>query len=142
MSAGLTTLVRAVVVITVAAVSVGCTDGTPDFCGSLRANADLEALAEALSAQDLERASAEARRLTDLAQEAPTEVRGDLVALTDAVVDVVDLLVEDQQGAGGSSEAERRRAQLNDDLGELDERSQRVSAWALRECGLRLDQGV
>lgn len=142
MSTGLTTVARAVAVVAVAAVSLSCTDGTPEFCGSLRANADLEALAEALSAQDLERASAEARRLADLAEEAPTEVRGDLVALTDAVVDVVDLLVEDRQGAGGSSDAERRRAQLNDDLGELDERSQRVSTWALRECGLRLDQGL
>lgn len=121
---------------------LGCSDGTPEFCTALRTNADLEALADALSAGDLERAEAEARRLADLSDEAPAEVRSDLTALTEAVVDIVDLLVDEQAGAGGSSETERRRAQLNDDLGELDERSQRVSTWALRECGVRLDEGL
>jgi hypothetical protein len=116
----------------------GCTDGTPAFCSSLRATADLSALGEALESGDLERAGAEARRLSDLAREAPTEIRADLAALATAVEEIVDLMA-DEAAQGESSELERRRELLNEQLGELDVRSERVSGWALRECGLQLD---
>ncbi len=119
--------------------STGCSDGTPAFCDSLRANADLAALARALDAGDLEVAAAEARRLSDLAGDAPPEIRADLSALGDAVVEIVDLLGEEASGEGDAGELERRRDRLNDDLGELDQRSRRVTTWALEECGLRLD---
>ncbi len=116
-----------------------CTDGTPSFCTPLRTNADLDALTVALESGDLEVASAEARRLTDLADEAPSEIRTDLRALGDAVVQIVDLLADETSGTGDASEIERRRDRLNDDLAELDLRSERVSTWALQECGLQLD---
>ena len=95
----------------------GCTDGTPAFCSSLRSEADLRSIGDALDAGDLDVASAErARRLTDLADEAPPELRGDLRALGQAVVDIVDLLSDQVSGAVNADEIERRRDQLNDDL--------------------------
>lgn len=115
-----------------------CSDGTPPFCTSLRANADLDGLAEALAASDLEQAGAEALRLTDLADDAPAEIRADLRALATAVTEIVDLLADEAGGTSEPGENERRRDQLNDEFGELDQRSDRVSTWALRECGLRL----
>ncbi len=117
----------------------GCTDGTPAFCASLRSNAELDALGAALESGDLDVASAEARRLAALADEAPADIRADLEALGDAVVEIVELLADETTGSGDAGELERRRDQLNDELAELDQRSERVSTWALQECGLRLD---
>lgn len=119
--------------------ATGCSDGTPEFCGSLRADADLDALGTALDAGDLDLARAEAQRLADLADEAPAEIRPDLSALADSVVDVVDLLADEASGTSDAGEIERRREQLNEDLAEMDRRSQRVATWALEECGLRLE---
>jgi hypothetical protein len=117
----------------------GCTDGTPAFCASLRSNAELDALGAALESGDLDVASAEARRLAALAEEAPADIRADLEALGDAVVEIVELLADETTGSGDAGELERRRDQLNAELAELDQRSERVSTWALQECGLRLD---
>ncbi|CAN5603044.1 hypothetical protein BH10ACT3_BH10ACT3_16040 [soil metagenome] len=36
------------------------------------------------------------------------------------------------------SELERQRNELNDRLGELDRRSDRISTWAQEQCGLEL----
>jgi len=90
-------------------------------------------------------ALAEARRLRDLAAEAPPEIRADFRALAEAVVDIVGLLEDERaasDGTGGGSpgpaEVERRREQLNDRLGQLDRRSLRVATWSSRECGLDL----
>lgn len=116
-----------------------CTDGTPAFCGPLREQADLVELADALDAGDLDLASAEARRLADLAADAPPEIRSDLQKLADAVVDLVDLLADERAGKGDADDIERRRARLNEELAELDQRTERVSDWASSECGLRLD---
>ncbi len=130
----------AVAAFAAAGILVGsCSDGTPSFCEPLRRSADLNQLGVALDAGDLTAAQAEARRLAALADEAPAELRSDLSALGDAVVEIVDLLADERSGSGDASEIERRRTRLNDDLAELDQRSERVSVWALRECGLRLD---
>ncbi len=126
-------------VLVVATCSTACTDGTPAFCGPLREQADLAELAEALDAGDLEVASAEARRLSDLAADAPPEIRTDLQELADAVVDLVELLADERAGGGDAEDIERRRSRLNDELAALDQRSERVSEWAATECGLRLD---
>ncbi len=127
-------------------VPVACGDGTPGFCTPLAEHADLDDLATALEDGDLTAADAEARRLRDLADEAPEEIRSDFRALADAVVDVVDLLAQDQATAdaeGGAdainpSEVERRREDLNERFGELDARSERITTWARRECGLEM----
>jgi hypothetical protein len=133
---------RSVVALAVALLlmaTLGCGDGTPGFCEPLRDNADLGELGSALDEGDLDVASAEAQRLNDLAKEAPVEIRADLEALADAVVQIVDLLADDVEGSTDAGDLERRREQLNDELAELDQRSERVSTWALEECGLRLD---
>ena len=125
-------------------VPLACGDGTPGFCTPLAEHADLDDLATALERGDLTVADAEARRLRDLADEAPEEIRSDFRALADAVVDVVDLLAEDQlateatDDAVNPSEVERRREDLNDRFGELDTRSERIRTWARRECGIEL----
>jgi hypothetical protein len=125
---------------------VACGDGTSEFCGPLAEAADLGALGDALREDDLDTARAEAERLADLAGTAPSEIRADLVALADSVVDIVDLL-EDEQRAGGTegdgsgisaAQVERQREALNDSFGQLDRRSTRVTTWAARECGLEL----
>lgn len=133
-----TLLVWVPVAVSLAVVAPGCSDGTPEFCGPLRANAELIGLGTALESADLEVAAAEARRLSDLAEEAPAEIRSDLAALGAAVEEIVQLLADEAAGTSEASEIERRREQLNDDLGELDLRSDRVSRWALSECGLDL----
>jgi hypothetical protein len=125
-----------------------CSDGTPAFCEPLQETADLAALTSALEAGDLDKAASEARRLADLAEEAPAEIRADFEALTQGVVDIVDLVAEDRAatavdpGATSStvdpSEVERRRDELNERLSDLDRRSDRISAWAVEQCGLDL----
>lgn len=135
--AKLVTGALAVLVVTTAVAA--CTDGTPAFCGPLREQADLAELADALDSGDLEVASAEARRLADLAGDAPPEIRSDLEELADAVVELVELLADERVGTGDADDIERRRARLNEELAELDQRSERVSEWASTECGLRLD---
>jgi len=66
----------------------------------------------------------------------------------ESVVDIVELLAEDrrasqpQEGTGAETvdpgDVERRREDLNDRFGDLDRRSERISTWALRECGIKL----
>lgn len=137
---------------TVALTVTACGDGTPSFCAPLEANSDLSALSAALEEGDLETAGAEARRLRDLADEAPEQIRADFRALAEAVVDIVELLEEDRLasepvedgGTHGSSttvdpgQVERRREELNTRFGDLDGRSERITTWARRECGLEL----
>lgn len=129
-------------------VAVACGDGTPAFCGPLADSADLSALSAALDAGDLEKAASEAQRLKDLAEEAPATIRADFVALADGVVDIVDLIAQERDANAVTSdtstdtvdpgEVERRRDELNARLGELDRRSDRISAWATEQCGLNL----
>lgn len=116
-----------------------CSDGVPAFCSTLRDNAQLDELSSAIAAGDLERAEAEARRLGDIADQAPPEIRRDLRAIGDAVAGIVQHLVAAEDPATDSSEAERDRDRLNDELGSLEPRIGRVSTWAQRECGLNLD---
>jgi hypothetical protein len=129
-----------------AALLVACGDGTSEFCTPLADAADLGALGDALREDDLATARAEAERLADLAETAPSEIRADLVALADSVVDIVELL-EDEQRAGdtdsdgsgvSAAQVERQREALNDRFGQLDRRATRVTTWAARECGLDL----
>jgi len=116
---------------------VACGDGTPKFCESLSRQADMKRLGSALDAGDLTRAQREAKRFTQLANEAPAEIRPDLKALADGVTDIIELLQKDKQGADPAS-LERRREELTDRLSELGRRSTDVSAWASRECGVEL----
>ncbi|MGB3412603.1 MAG: hypothetical protein WBA45_15565 [Microthrixaceae bacterium] len=189
--------------ILVAASITSCGDGTPAFCSDLASSRNLNGVVTALKADDLSKATSEANRLKDLASKAPSEIRADLKALANGVVDIIDLVkrdldansvsedkdtgdsgsgpVSDQpatesdaqdpaKGPGKASDAqvaanaggqpddedtqsdidvtdpgtteptdvEQRRNELNTRLGELDERSENVSNWALQECGIKL----
>ena len=93
-------------------------------------------------------ARAEARRLSDLAATAPSELRSDLEELAAAVGEIVDLLAAEAEAAAAPEDDDeatrppadviRQREELNRRAGELDQRSRRVSDWARRECGLEL----
>ncbi|MHB1137870.1 MAG: hypothetical protein ACYC2O_02865 [Microthrixaceae bacterium] len=142
--------VAVVVTILIGALGLGaCGDGTPPFCTPLADSADLSGLTDALDAGDLDRAASEAQRLRDLADEAPSDIRADFTELAQTVVDIVDLLAEDLAASAPTTadgaattvdpgEVERRRDDLNDRLGDLDRRSDRISAWASEECGIDL----
>lgn len=145
------TAVAVVTILTGALGLAACGDGTPAFCTPLADSADLSGLTDALDAGDLERAASEAQRLRDLADEAPSDIRADFTELAQSVVDIVDLLAGDLAAsspttvAEGSSaptvdpgEVERRRDELNDRLGALDRRSDRIAAWASEQCGIDL----
>ena len=139
-------LAAATLILSTSLLAASCGDGTPAFCSTLREQSDLAALGAALDEGDLDAAGDEARQLEELADEAPAQIRGDLRELGDAVVQIVDLLATERDDAevegadpGAPGEADQRRQDLNERLGELDERSRRVSAWALEECGLALD---
>lgn len=119
--------------------TASCSDGRPGFCDALETNADLEPLAEAIADSDGERAAAEAQRLIDLSEDAPPEVRGDLRELANAIEDIVAHAADLTDPASDPAEVERRRDQINERLGTLDRRIERVSTWAERECGLRLN---
>ena len=125
------------VVIVLAAVAVGCGDGTPKFCDSLARQADMGRLSSALDAGDLPKARREAARFSKLAEEAPDEVRPDLKALASGVSDVVRILEADKAG-GDPAALERQREELNNRLSELGRRSTSVQTWASRECGIDL----
>lgn len=117
---------------------VGCGDGRPAFCGPLSESADLDGLVDALDSGDLDRAAEEADALRQLAGDAPAEVRDDLVTLSDAVVEVVELLGRQADPGADAAETERRRERLNADLAEMSERTDRVQRWTVRECGFDL----
>ncbi len=148
----MTTRRTAVAVVTILTGALGvnaCGDGTPPFCTPLDDSADLSGLTDALDAGDLDRAASEAQRLRDLADEAPSDIRADFTELAQTVVDIVDLLTEDLSASAPTtadgaattvdpSEVERRRDALNDRLGALDRRSDRIAAWASEECGIDL----
>lgn len=137
---------RHVALLTLLTLPLGCSDGTPAFCGPLSEAADLDAVSEALDAGDLDAAQAEAAALQDLAAGAPDEIRSDLIALADSVADIVDLVVADTPEPGEAddrpgrqaSEVERRRDDVNSRFADLDRRSTVVTTWAARECGLDL----
>ena len=154
---------RRTVAVLVSAISLcaaSCGDGTPAFCTPLAETAKLSDLVAALDSGDLENAASEAQRLRDLASEAPPEIRADFTALADAVVDIVRLITDERDSttsltpgattvpsgaAPGSTsttvdpgELERQRNELNNRLGELDRRSDRISSWAQEQCGLEL----
>ena len=124
-----------------AAVTSSCSDGTPAFCTPLAEVADLGELSDAIERGDLDVATNEARRLVDLAEDAPPEIRADLTAIGAAVVDLVELVGEEQRAADlTAGDLTRRREQLNSELSRMDERSDRVTRWARRECGLELNR--
>lgn len=122
-----------------ALVLAGCSDDTPAFCTPLAEIADVGSLSAAIEAGQLDVAANEARRIVDVAEEAPPEIRSDVRALGTAVGDLVELLAAEQRGSETlAGDTTRLRAEINAQLSRMDERSDRVSRWALRECGLEL----
>ncbi|MGB6059908.1 MAG: hypothetical protein WBF71_16755 [Microthrixaceae bacterium] len=98
MRAGPSTITRIVAPLVIVAASItSCGDGTPAFCGDLGGSRNLDGVVTALKADNLAKATSEANRLKDLASKAPTEIRADLSALADGVIDIIDLVKRDQE---------------------------------------------
>lgn len=76
--------------------TIGCGDGRPDFCDQLQEVSSLRSLRTAIEQGDLSTARSEARRLREVADDAPPEVRSRFRALAGAVTDVVELLSAEQ----------------------------------------------
>jgi hypothetical protein len=134
------------VVVGSCAALLGCSDGTPGFCGPLAEAAPLEDLRSALEEGDLARAGSEADRFTALAGDAPEEIRTELRALADGVQGIVSILRTDratQDGSAGATTEDpgRARDDLNRRLGALVTPAADVRDWAQRECGLDLGAG-
>jgi len=117
-----------------------CGDGQPAFCGPLSKAADLSGIASALRSSDLSKASKEAAQLSDLAGEAPPEIRADFVAVADSILEIIDLITtERDEGQSDPGQFERRREELNTRLGQIDSRSDRIRVWGSEQCGIELD---
>ena len=138
-------VVVAAVALLVSAAS--CSDGRPEFCDDFAKVVELKALRSALDGGDLDAARAEAAKLTELASEAPDDVRADLEQVTDAVSDIVSLIADSRAavttvpGAATTAdpaELESRREELNERLSDLSEPSAELGAWASRTCGIEL----
>lgn len=96
MTAGPSTIIRIVAPFILVATSItSCGDGTPAFCSDLAGSRNLNGVVTALKADDLAKATSEANRLKDLASKAPSEIRADLSALADGVIDIIDLVKRD-----------------------------------------------
>lgn len=72
--------------------ALGCGDGRPEFCDRLQDVSSLRSLRTAIDRGDLTTARDEARRLREVADDAPPEVRTEFRSLAAAVADVVELL--------------------------------------------------
>ena len=119
---------------------VACGDGQPAFCSQLSKSADLSGIASALRSSDLSKASKEAAQLSDLAGEAPPEIRADFVAVADSILEIIDLITtERDEGQSDPGQFERRREDLNTRLGRIDSRSDRIRVWASEQCGIELE---
>ncbi|CAB4530354.1 unannotated protein [freshwater metagenome] len=116
-----------------------CGDGRPAFCTPLSQAADLGGISAALRAGDIAEAGDEAIQLRELASEAPPEIRADFEEVADSIIEIIDLVAsEGEDGQSDPSRFERRREELNTRLGQIDNRSQRISVWATEQCGLEL----
>lgn len=117
-----------------------CGDGQPAFCSPLSKAADLSGIAAALRSNDLSKASEEAAQLSQLAGEAPPEIRADFIAVADSVREIVDLLAtERKDGQVDPGQFERRREDLNKSLGQMGRRSDRIRVWTSEQCGIDLE---
>jgi hypothetical protein len=101
--------------------------------------ADLSGISAALRSGDLAKAGTEAGQLSKLASEAPPEIRADFEAVADSIEEIIDLVAsEREEGQSDPGQFERRREELNSRLGQIDNRSQRISVWASEQCGIEL----
>lgn|GEM_PF-975358 len=131
--------VVAFALLTASLIATACGDGSPAFCTPLGKVADLSQIAAALKTGDMKGASAQAAQLRKLSGEAPPEIRADFVAVADAIVEIVDLVAKEPvEGQSDPGQFEQRREDLNNRLGQIDTRTQRITVWASEQCGLEL----
>lgn len=121
----------------VAGLAPACSDGDAEWCDRLRREGSLTELSRAVTSADADAAASAVEDFDDLAQDAPREIRDDMVAVADALGRAVEVATASED-AGTPSEMERRRDLANQGLAGVTAHSNAVTAWAERECGIRL----
>ena len=119
------------------ALAPACSDDQAAWCDDLEEIWELVELRTAAMEGDAAAAQGELERFSEVASEAPEEIRDDMQQISALLEEVVAIGM-----AGGTTsddELERRRERANQQLASMPERTARVAAWAERECGLRLD---
>lgn len=107
------------------------------WCAELESVADLPALVSAISSGDTEAATAETDRFSDVAADAPAEIRPEMKAVADALSEAVAVTMTPPDA--DPDELELRREAVNQQLGRVTSDVSAVSEWAEVQCGIRLD---
>lgn len=115
----------------------GCGEDQDPWCDQLDSLADLGELATALASGDAESAQRELERFSEAASDAPEAVRDDMVAVADALEQVVGVALTGPDA--DPDDLELRRESVNDQLDTVSANVSAVSAYAETECGIRLD---
>ena len=64
----------------------------------------------------------------------------DFVAVADSMVEIINLITtERDEGQSDPGQFERRREELNNRLGQIDSRSDRIRVWSSAQCGIELE---
>jgi hypothetical protein len=135
---GRVTGAAAAALLCVAFMTTSCTSSQKQFCNDLRSDYRLTALRNAIDRNDTKAIESSLDDLEMLADEAPKGVAVDLRVVVDTVVSTVREVTN--VTSPGGEKIPPDLAKLNDSLGKVSASSQRVVAWADRDCDLQLDR--
>lgn len=115
-----------------------CTNQNDIFCDKLDQGYRLTSLAEAIRSRDVPGIEKGLTELRELQWETPEEISDDMVE----VVDLTDEIVRAVTSAGepGSNSGPVDLTTLNDKLARIEPATQRIEAFADRNCAVALDE--
>jgi hypothetical protein len=118
------------------AVTSSCGSDTERFCDRLRESATLLDLRNALDRDDRAAVQAALNDFSDLADDAPEDIRPDLQQIARTVTSTVRAVTNVTAPDGSSMPVDVAR--LNEELGKVAPSSQRIAEFADRDCGITL----
>jgi hypothetical protein len=130
--------VAVVLLVCVVVMTASCADSRKSFCNDLRANYRLTALRDAINRNDTKAIESALDDLETLADQAPKSISVDLRVVVDTVVSTVREVTN--VTSPGGEKIPPDLVKLNASLAKVSESSQRVVAWADRDCDLQLDR--
>ncbi|MCB1270517.1 MAG: hypothetical protein M9942_01935 [Microthrixaceae bacterium] len=113
-----------------------CGEDQHPWCAELESVVQLDELASSMASGDTEAAAGEVEHFSEVAAEAPGEIRAEMQAVAEALDQVVEVALTGADAA--PDDLELRREALNDELGRVTDDVATVSSWAETECGVRL----
>lgn len=116
--------------------AVSCSDPTGEFCDRLAANFELSDLRDAIARNDRAAIERELAELRDVEEIAPADIRRDVTAVFDAVIDAVRTVIDVPSPEGSRMPVDISR--LNAALANVAENAQAVVTYADRTCGITL----